>query len=674
MNLSLARISTPERFAAKDERPTSSFAGSRLRLLFLAPAILVNVIGVAVSQTPPVAGPSPGAIIRFLEQTIDWYRQLDVEKRLTTEPKDLLLVSDNQQMADQVVRLAFDYARAEAESLEKQPGPNQEENQGSNSSRYQALLRLSSALDRQIRETRAEVESLQQKLSSTTGRQRQTLQTKIAETQSELELAAARKDSLLGMVEFVAGSSTNGLGATGLRAKIEALARSVPAALTKPSSGKERATAANEPIYPAAAVPTRNPEPSGVWGLGVDLIALSRKNQPFDHLIQLTDSLAQAANEHRAPLVNKLREMSKRGDDLASQADSADQTTLGQEKKELDALAVRFKLTSAAVLPLSKQGVLLDLYKQNLTNWQKSVRDQFTAELRNLLIRLAGLIVFLAVIIGAAGLWRRTVFRYVQDVRRRHQLLLLRRIVLWCTIASILVFTFANEIGSVATFAGLMTAGVAVALQSVILSVAGYFFLVGRFGIRVGDRVHVAGVTGEVVDIGLVRFHMLELVSGGDKIPTGRVVAFPNSIVFQSTAGLFKQIPGTNFVWHEITLSLSSNADRGFAEERLRATVDKVFSEYREEMDRQYRQIDKTLMAVPEGELQPRIRLRLTQSGFEAVIRYPVDLQHAGEIDDRLTRELFDAIEREPELKLAGSTTSRVKLRTDLTAADVTPR
>ena len=93
---------------------------------------------------------------------------------------------------------------------------------------------------------------------------------------------------------------------------------------------------------------------------------------------------------------------------------------------------------------------------------------------------------------------------------------------IWIAVGVIIAFTFATELGSMATFAGLLTAGVAVALQNVILSVAGYFFLMGKYGIRVGDRVQIAGVTGEVVDIGLVRLHLLELSSGGTDATTER--------------------------------------------------------------------------------------------------------------------------------------------------------
>jgi len=62
------------------------------------------------------------------------------------------------------------------------------------------------------------------------------------------------------------------------------------------------------------------------------------------------------------------------------------------------------------------------------------------------------------------------------------------------------------------------------------------------------------------------------------------------------------------------------------------------------------------------------VRLRLTLSGLEALIQFPVDLRHAGEIDERVTRELLKAIDQEPKLKLAGSAPA-ISLRTAVGAA-----
>ena len=66
-------------------------------------------------------------------------------------------------------------------------------------------------------------------------------------------------------------------------------------------------------------------------------------------------------------------------------------------------------------------------------------------------------------------------------------------------IVAIVGLSFVTEISSFATFAGLITAGVAVAMQSVLVSIVGYFFLIGKYGIRVGDRVQIGNVIGEVM-------------------------------------------------------------------------------------------------------------------------------------------------------------------------------
>jgi small-conductance mechanosensitive channel len=210
---------------------------------------------------------------------------------------------------------------------------------------------------------------------------------------------------------------------------------------------------------------------------------------------------------------------------------------------------------------------------------------------------------------------------------------------------------FASELGAITTFAGLMTAGIAVALQNVILSIAGYFFLIGKYGVRVGDRVNIAGVTGDVVDIGLVRLQLMEITGGPAPLPTGRVVAFSNAVVFQASSGMFKQIPGTNFLWHEIILTLDPKSHYRQVEQRMMEAVNKVFAEYRDKMEIQRRNVERSLNSTIAA-FSPESRLHLTQTSLEVVIRYPVDLEHAGEIDNRVTREILDALERDPGLRL----------------------
>jgi small-conductance mechanosensitive channel len=357
--------------------------------------------------------------------------------------------------------------------------------------------------------------------------------------------------------------------------------------------------------------------------------------------------------------VAQLKVLSAQGDQLAAQADTANQAALDQERQQLESLTAQFRHISAAMIPLSKQSVLLNLYARNLTNWRDVIGARSKADLRNLGVRLGFLALLLAVLFGLAELWRRAVVRYVQEPRRRHQFLLMRKFALWFVIALIVAITLAGKLGSFATFAGLLTAGVALALSNVIVSIVSYFLLIGKYGIRVGDRVQAGGTSGEVIDVGLVRFHMMELDKAGT--PTGRVVAFSNSIVFQPTAGLFKQIPGTSFAWHEVSAKVPPGADFTMVRKRLLDAAEALLQEYHDDIARQYRTMEKSGISISEKGLRPRVDLRLSSAAVDVTIRYPVDLQHAAEIDARMSRELLLALERETNLEPAEAPDVQVK-------------
>jgi small-conductance mechanosensitive channel len=218
-----------------------------------------------------------------------------------------------------------------------------------------------------------------------------------------------------------------------------------------------------------------------------------------------------------------------------------------------------------------------------------------------------------------------------------------------------------SEFSSLATFAGFITAGIAVGLQAVLLSVAAYFFIIGRYGIRVGDRISVAGVTGDVVDIGLVRMYLMELAGTGvDLYPTGRIVVFSNSVLFQAGTPLYKQIPGTEYTWHEVAVNMSPNGNHKLAQEKLLSAVNSVFSQYRKEIERQHEAVEHRMDVQMELPV-PGSRLQFTDAGLEFLVRYPVEIRRASEIDDQITREVLEQIGSDPNLQSAVSGSPKIR-------------
>lgn len=573
---------------------------------------------------------------------------MTVDAQIANDPSEVTMVADNRQLEQQIVRLSFDFARAEADLLASNHGAGQVQPQ-SEGTPQQQLLKAENEADQEIQKTESELSSLKQKLATASGRQRQALQSQIVDVQGELDLEKARRDAIHNMVEFVTGTGSGVAG--GLKGQIDALAASIPTIAAASSAGNQpNAKDQNAPSTEAVAS-----EPTGIWGLGAEAFGISHKLSTINGAITQTQALATASSDLRAPLAARLRELTRLADQLDHASPDKNAATPAQQRQDVDALTTEFKQLAALAVPLGKQNILFGLYEKSLENWHSEVRGDLKGLLERLLTRLAVLAIFIGIVVIFAEIGRRAIYRYVHEPHRRYQFLLLRKIALAFAIIIIVAMGFASRLESAVTYAGLLTAGIAVALQNVIVAVVGYFFLIGRYGIRVGDRVQIAGVTGEVVDIGLVRVQVMELGGSSADTPTGRVVAISNSVVFQPTAGIFRQIPGTDFVWHEVSLTLAPDSDFKAVRERLLRAVESVLADYHEELDRQNRAMERSLMAVPQGSLKPSIRLRLTPSGLEALIRFPAALRQAGEIDERVTRELLKAVDQEPQLKLAGS-------------------
>jgi small-conductance mechanosensitive channel len=213
---------------------------------------------------------------------------------------------------------------------------------------------------------------------------------------------------------------------------------------------------------------------------------------------------------------------------------------------------------------------------------------------------------------------------------------------MWAVALAIVGIAFATEASSFATFAGLLTAGVAVAMQSVLVSIVGYFFLIGKYGLRVGDRVQIANVTGEVLDLGIVRLHLMEI--GPRDGPTGRVVAFANSVVFQAAGGIFKQIPGVSLVWREESLTIPNDGDYTAIKKRLLAAAHRVLEDYQDDLERQTRELRRTLASSDAEAARAHVQLRFSSGSVEAIVRYPVPLQRAAEVEERMSRALLDVV------------------------------
>ena len=582
------------------------------RIAFLALAGFAAVMQQGTCAQAPdshVSVLTGAQVIQILDDTVEWYRALGTQQQNATQPSDLLILFANRQTADKVVSLAFDIARANAELLSSEAG-SQAAATGTTAAQSLTQQQAQVAASKQAIEQ--EIATDKQKLAAG-GKGGRDLEAKVSELQGELAMVDARRNLLDTMTEFVNGSDPKAANANALKAQIDAIAATVPAASSAPAA--------------AAGSPGGSAESArhGIWDLGSEVLREHEKLGTITAIDQRTAGLAATFHDISAAPLAQLQAYSARSDALASQADQAGGAALKDLRNQFDTLAWLFKQTSEVLLPLGKEEVLLKQYRHNLASWHDSVQKQYRAAWTALGVRVGIVAAILALVFALGEVWRRAVLRYAHDSHRRYQLLLIRTIVLWTIVLAVVCLSFVTQISTFATFAGLLTAGLAVAMQSVLVSVVGYFFLIGKYGIRVGDRIQIGTVVGEVLDIGLVRLHLRELNSQGPLGATGRVVAFANLVVFQASGGLFKQLPDAELTWREITVPLPAAADYGALKARLLAALGGALGEHT-------------------ADHAPQVQLRLSGGRLEALIRYPVTFRGAADIDERVAQAVMGAL------------------------------
>jgi small-conductance mechanosensitive channel len=582
-------------------------------------------------------------VIQILDETVDWYRTLGTQQQNATQPSDLLIVFANRQTADKVVDLAFEIARANAELLSSEASSGQS---AANASAAPSLRQQQAQLEAQQLSIQQEMNVAKQQLAAP-GKQKHDIEGKLTELQGELAMVSARKNLLDTMTDFVSESNPKAAGANALKAQIEAIAATIPSSSTNPAAAPSISAASPAAGSTAASPPIAgraDPARYGIWDLGANVLRQRKKIDTIDVIDRHTAALSKTFQKISGPPLKRLEALTARSDALATQADKAGSDALKDLRNEFDTLAWLFKQNSDILIPLSKEQVLLQQYRHNLGSWRDAAERQYHDALAALGVRSGILAGILAVIFALGEVWRRAVLRYAHEPHRRYQLLLVRKLILWTVVIGVVALSSVTEISTFATFAGLLTAGLAVALQSVLVSVVGYFFLIGKYGIRVGDRVQIGTVVGEVMDLGLVRLHLRELNQQGPLGPTGRVVAFANLIVFQASGGLFKQLPDMNFAWHETTLTLPAVDDYGALKDKVLAAIRAVVNEYSEDLLRQTRETTSTIAPGTVSAAEPQVQMHLSNGHMDAQIRYPVPLARAAEIDERVAKVVLKVI------------------------------
>ncbi len=204
---------------------------------------------------------------------------------------------------------------------------------------------------------------------------------------------------------------------------------------------------------------------------------------------------------------------------------------------------------------------------------------------------------------------------------------------------AIMLFGQPSQFG---TALGLIGAGLTVALKDFVVGFVGWFMLMGRRGIRVGDWVEIDGVRGEVTEIGLFRTIVLETGNWTESgHPTGRSVSFPNTFAIEGH--FFNFTTEGQWLWDELRANLPAGRDFHAIAESIRKRASTVTADAAGRADKEWARAGTDAMRSFSAE--PAVSLRPGPAGMEVWVRYVVGAAERNEIRARLFQELVAAID-----------------------------
>jgi small-conductance mechanosensitive channel len=201
------------------------------------------------------------------------------------------------------------------------------------------------------------------------------------------------------------------------------------------------------------------------------------------------------------------------------------------------------------------------------------------------------------------------------------------------------------------TYLGLLSAGLAIALQDPIANIVGWLFIVWRRPLEVGDRIEIGDHAGDVIDIRFFQFSLLEIRAWVDADQsTGRILHIPNKKIFSDAIANYSK--GFAYIWHEIPVEITFESDWRKAKKLLGEIAERHAIQNAEIVRKQIRQSAKRYMINYEN-LTPIVYTKVNPSGVLLTLRYLSDPRQRRVTEEKVWEDILTAFEKEPKIEFA---------------------
>lgn len=217
-----------------------------------------------------------------------------------------------------------------------------------------------------------------------------------------------------------------------------------------------------------------------------------------------------------------------------------------------------------------------------------------------------------------------------------------------------------KALGQLGAFLGLLSAGIAIAMKDPLTNIAGWMFIMVRKPFSLGDRVQIGPHTGDIIDIRLFQFSMLEIGNWVDADQsTGRIIHLPNGKVF--TEAQANYTAGFEFIWNEIAVLVTFESAWRKAKELLLEIITRYAEATSASAEKKIRDASKKYMIFYQY-LTPIVYTKVMDSGVLLTVRYVCDPRTRRSSENDIWEEILDTFDHYDDIDFAYPTTRFYRL------------
>lgn len=249
----------------------------------------------------------------------------------------------------------------------------------------------------------------------------------------------------------------------------------------------------------------------------------------------------------------------------------------------------------------------------------------------------------IVVIYALRRLARRALSNRVEDKTTRYRTRKLVELASYLVMALFIATVFSDKLGGLTVAFGVAGAGIAFALQEVIASVAGWIAITFGGFYKIGDRVMLGGIKGDVIDIGILRTTLFQIGDwvAGD-LYNGRVVRLANSFVFKEP--VFNYSADFPFLWDELTVPIRHGSDRVLTQQLLEDVAQEITGDYAATVQDTWNAMTRNYV-IENARVQPMVTLVMDENWITYTVRYVTEFKKRRTTKDHLFRRILEEID-----------------------------